>query len=360
MKILLVDDDDDALGPLREEISQSEQPNMSWKQVQFGDAEAAISSFAPDLIVLDIFSGPLTDGEDAGVERLDKIWDNHFRPIVIYSADPSVISDSKYRDHPFIRHIRKGSGSELKVHEAIDEFRPLIEALQNAKMRIEDEFSKALRDVSPQSKEDHLLRIVERAARRRVAALVDEADPEAGPIEPWEQYVFPPVSENLRQGDVMKVRGSQYDLAECYRVVLTPSCDLVAAAGRPPKVDAVLVAHCISMAHAMAAMRIGGNPSKRRSRLQGVLNSGFDGNIVPLPALPGLIPMMAVDLRSLALIPLDRVRSDYDIVASVDSPFREAIAWAYMQVGSRPGLPDRDTESWATQAVADLSSEQDV
>lgn len=359
MKVMLVDDDEEALAPLRDEME--ERADIECRQVRFESVEEAISTFSPDLIVLDLFAGDPSIGSEIGRDRLEQIWESYFRPVVIYSADPSVVSESKYHEHPFICHIKKGSNSELRVMEAIDEFSPLIDVLQRARTRIDQEFSRALREVSPYAPAgSQRLRVVERAARRRIAALVDEAETGSDPIEPWEQYVFPPVSQNLRQGDILRCREHLDEQAKYYRVVLTPSCDLVAIADRSPKVDAILVARCISMKRAMASIAIDGNPSKKRSRLRRVLNSGFERHIVPLPALPNLIPMMAADLRSLELIPIGRVADDYAVMASVDSPFREAIAWAYMQSGARPGLPDRATKSWAAEAVASLSSEEGV
>ena len=34
-------------------------------------------------------------------------------------------------------------------------------------------------------------------------------------------------------------------------------------------------------------------------------------------------------------------------MASVSSPFREQIVWAYMINSCRPGMPDRDMTTWA-------------
>jgi hypothetical protein len=42
-------------------------------------------------------------------------------------------------------------------------------------------------------------------------------------------------------------------------------------------------------------------------------------------------------------------------VASVDSPFREQIAWAFVQIAGRPALPDRDLESWVQEIREQIS-----
>ena len=60
---------------------------------------------------------------------------------------------------------------------------------------------------------------------------------------------------------------------------------------------------------------------------------------------------MTAELKRLQLIDLKLIgendECEYCRVASVDSPFREMITWAYLQVTGRPGLPDRDFDDWA-------------
>ena len=357
MKVLLVDDDKDALAPLRDQIGQG----FEWREVGFEEARLAVDDFLPDVVVLDIFSGNPSDENATGCDRLESIWNHAFRPVVIYSANPDIVSASQYREHPFVKLIRKGSGSELEVDKAIRGFAPLVELLCGARRRIEEEFSKALRDVAPlaASSGGDLAHVVERAARRRVAALVDEMGPAGEAIAAWEQYVFPPVSGGIRQGDVLCVaRGvdaEHWEGAELapdqYRIVLTPSCDLVAHGDRSPKVENVLLARCGDMNHALDAIRIPSGRSKRKERLRGVLNTGFESHVVPFPRLPGRIPMMAADMRRLELVGFEEIRQDFRVVASVDSPFREAIAWAYVRSTGRPGLPERDVDSWADEII---------
>ncbi|MCG8098145.1 MAG: hypothetical protein JAZ05_03540, partial [Candidatus Thiodiazotropha taylori] len=41
-------------------------------------------------------------------------------------------------------------------------------------------------------------------------------------------------------------------------------------------------------------------------------------------------------------------------IASVDSPYREQMAWNYQRVACRPGMPDRDIGAWATEMAKQL------
>ena len=61
---------------------------------------------------------------------------------------------------------------------------------------------------------------------------------------------------------------------------------------------------------------------------------------------------MAAQLRKLELLSITDEGFEgadgatYDRVASIDSPFREALSWAYLQIAGRPGLPDRNNKVW--------------
>ena len=356
IKVLFVEDDETALEPVRSELDMRETMEVQLSLVGFDNVEFKIIDFQPDVIVLDIFAGSPDGGEAAGRDKLERIWEQHFRPIIVYSAAPSAVEDEKYCDHPFIKFIRKGSGSELDVVDDIHEFQSLLEALDEAldraRKRFDVEFAKALRDASPLASSGHeRIEVVERMALRRIAALLDEAGATVeSSIHPWEQYVFPPVTTNLRQGDVLRQKGRN-PVPKCYRVVLTPSCDLVESDTRSPKVEHVLVAQCVDIHSALERIGIQGQSSKVKARLSTLLSTGFERQIIPFPSLSDKIPLMAADVKNLNLLSFEDIRKDYDVVASVDSPFREVIAWAYVQIAARPGLPDRDTELWVEEIV---------
>jgi len=38
-------------------------------------------------------------------------------------------------------------------------------------------------------------------------------------------------------------------------------------------------------------------------------------------------------------------------IASIDSPFREQIAWAHLQIAGRPGVPERDIDKWTQEIL---------
>lgn len=143
--------------------------------------------------------------------------------------------------------------------------------------------------------------------------------------------------------------------------MLTPSCDLVTTKDRKPKVENVLVAKCITVKQALEQANFGKLSQKdlaEKIRSE-ILSQGYLRSILPLPQLAHIIPEMFADLRSLELLPLDKSTGTiigYKRVASLDSPFRELVSWAYLQISARPGLPDRDISRWATEMASGASA----
>jgi hypothetical protein len=295
----------------------------------------------------------------AGFQIYEWIWDSWFCPIVVYSAFSEEFA--KYPPHPFVKRVQKGMASVEQIKSALAEFRPHIKALYDAERQIRQQFAIALREVGPYAfsaftpgEAEKRSEIIFRAGRRRLAALSDRDPRDGKALASWEQYIFPPVTEDLSLGDILYEKGK--DGPASFNVVLTPSCDLVASVGRPPKVSSVLLARCCDISDAIQGTSLGKIGAKKlKDRLPStVLSQGYFEAILPLPALPDRIPHMAANLRDLRLIPFEEIaqpEGPFERIASIDSPFRELIAWAYMQIGCRPGLPDRDFESWCEEII---------
>jgi hypothetical protein len=372
MRLLFVEDDSRSVAQVKQKV-EGKYPDIECYIRGFADAKEWIAQNYPDIVSLDLLSGGLSgDPNVAGQEIFDCIWKERFCPIIVYSAHPELDAE-KRAHHPFVRTITKGRGSPQKFADAIDELRPQIKSIQEAELRVRKEFSLVLREVAPYAYDvfsddpEQRDNAILRCGRRRLAALMDDLS-RHGPDErlaSWEQYICPPVSNDTQLGDILQRKDAPSDEPGSYLVVLTPSCDLVASAGRTPKIKKVLAASCCSMREGLAGV---GMPLKReiirdtealesyRSQLKRtILNQGYYQKIIPLPRLQGRIPTMAVDLRALDLIPIGQIglqETEYVRVASLDSPFRELVSWAYLQIACRPALPDRDGESWCDDIVA--------
>lgn len=361
IKLLFVEDERDTIESVLALVKN--EPGMDQDVCELDDAPECIESVQPDIVVIDLLVGSGPDPVGLDVRRF--VWESRFCPIVVYSARPDL-HDERHEPHPFVKSVQKGTGSPKKVLQALQEFLPHVEVLKNTQEDVRQSFASTMRDVAPHAVEEDQSRwdeTVKRAGLRRVAALMDSRTSDGTGLAAWEQYLWPPISEDLELGDILRCTEGNADSPEAFRIVLTPSCDMVTAGNRSPKTASILVAKCCNMRNGLERtslkQRLDRKPSDLRGYLRsGLLTPGSLGGFVPFPRLSGRIPTMLANLRDLELIPFDDVSDGGDTrfarVASISSPFRESLAWAYLQCAARPGLPDRDFASWAKEITAAL------
>ena len=360
IEVLFVEDEVDYIKPILDYIHRKAQ-DVKCTISEFDNAEEKIRSLRPNIVVLDLMEGPMSDN-NKGFAYLDFIWEQQFCPVIVHTGFSDVFEGS---ENPFVQLIKKGQDSPENLLEAIRCFEPHVRSLKEVDEHIRESFAFALRDVAPyafdtfeevKQRNDAIIR----AGRRRLAALMDEHPGEGQVLASWEQYLCPPISEDILLGDVLKKTDKEGTDPSLFRVVLSPSCDLVSSGGRKRKVDEILVAECCSTKRGLELMGLGNiGVRKLKNLLDSTLSRGYFDTFMPLPALRSRIPTMLVNLRALELIPFCDVGSEserFQRVASLDSPFRELVSWAYMQVTGRPGVPDRDLESWRDEFVADYQS----
>lgn len=355
MKLLLVDDERASVESLIDLVKEDSQKEILYVE-NFREVEEKIKSFRPDVVILDIIDVNSKDRRNEGSESLRFIWKEYFCPVIVYSAVAEEIKDeeNEYSNHPLIHYVKKGSRSDEKVMEKLTEIEPHIGILREVEKYVYETFSSVMKRVAPYafneySDEDKQTDVMKRAARRRLAARMDELSSENHKLAPWEQYLFPPINDKILLGDILKKRDCEDDDPSAFRIVLTPSCDLV-----NQKTEKVLFGQCCSIDEGLKeAFGVKEVNKKIKQKIRRFLSGGHSEGIIPLPELKGLIPSMAANLRKLELVAVDEI-ADYERIASLDSPFREMVSWAYMQIAGRPGLPERDFDAWCKEVCDTL------
>ena len=117
-----------------------------------------------------------------------------------------------------------------------------------------------------------------------------------------------------------------------------------------------------------SAYTLAGTEKKRKQdekKIETFLSQGHSNGIMPLPTLKKIIPLMAADLQDLQLVPVDIIgipeslgAVEYVRVTSLDSPFREMVSWAYLQIVGRPGLPNRNFREWKKKNLEEYKEER--
>lgn len=358
LTILFIEDEEDSIKPILNLIDQGE-PDIKHHEFGFDEAELHIKSLRPDIVVLDLWEGDTADNQNKGSEHLDFVWKQQFCPVIVHSAQPDIPEEQK---NAFVREITKGQNSPKLVLDAIHEMRPHVEALKGAEEHIRNTFSIAMRDVAPSTFDlfadvEKRNDAIKRTGRRRLAAMMDDISSDGQTLASWEQYLCPPVSEDALLGDILRKADEDNNSPSSFRVVLTPSCDLASNNGSDPKVTKALVSKCCPMKSGLKLTRLktSGLSALKGNLIGSVLSQGYLEAIIPFPGLRGRIPNMAANLRELELIPLHEIglkNTQFIRIASLDSPFRELVSWAYIQISGRPGLPNRDFVSWRDEIVA--------
>ena len=366
MKVLMIEDNVESIQGLIDAAS-----DRGWEHqvASFETAGENIYSFDPDVIVMDW----MFDEDDAEKGRpiLEHIVSNEFRPVIVFSAhDLQNVLEEILKKHKLINFTRKGD-DDSKLAEKIDTWLDSAKSLSRMRHSMNEaliESAKAL-DSFQKMEEFPSPEIVAFMLSRRTIQYFEQA--QVGEHPPtWIQYVYPPMMNNLLVADIIRVYSEDTDQLHSgapseYSVILTPSCDM---ANRGTADFKVLVGRCCDK-NRFTEQKLGkdqdldsGKGKEKVERVVKELQYGYNKAFVALPQLPNVLPYMTLNLKDLDFIPLadiaytfesfDKNNQHYYRVASVASPFREQIVWAHMIISCRPGMPVRDTISWAKGILA--------
>jgi len=363
LRIALVEDEADAAEAISREVTQKYGDNVEIITYNvFSDAIDSISQNEHfDAIVLDLFE----NGELRGDEIFSLVWKNELVPIIIHTARDWGTLDKSNIEHPFVFCISKGKGSDLKIVDAIEKIKPFIialhmvheEILQTEQMVIKDTAFRIKKLVTSETAiNDILVRVI----RRRLAAQFDYSLIHSSePLKAWEQYIYPPLNQDLFLGDILMASGEDPMNPESYRIILTASCDMQVFSGIR-KTDKVLVSKCVSFSEFTKVItdRYKFDKEKLKANLHQLLRETQINGIIPLPNFDGIIPQMASNLKKLDLLNFEDIsvtsdaKKTYERIISIDSPFRENISWAFLSIYGRPGLPERDVVAWSKEVLS--------
>lgn len=371
MRVLIVDDDIQVRETLRKTLEEDD----GWEvEAQgFEGLSETLLRVRPDLVVLDLLEGQPPDGRPEGNTAFCQIRDSWFCPVVVYTGHEAV----QDFEHPLAARIIKGADSDIAVLAELANFVPHAEMIRSVHEEFDARIREALRD-SVHALAAHLDAeagdseepILSRAVRRLVAARVDIRASGEAKLRAWERWVVPALGDHLLTADLLRRKEADWEKAEAFRLVLTPSCDLASRGAQERKADKVLVARCEALKKLGKVEIKPGRPlgRKARDKLRSILTEGMADNFVPIPCFRGHVPLMVANLRRLELIKLDSIDlgagdaggeaadTAFDRVASTDSPFREMVVWAYLRITGRPGMPDIDVDRWMNDITNPLAT----
>ena len=334
----------------------------------------ALLSFRPDAVVLDLVDD-VPGQPAAGNDAYERIWSTWFCPVVVYSA----YCDQQQFDHPLVATVVKGAEKDLEVRSHLEGFALVASQIRSVHEDFDARIREALRDSVTALQAQPGVGGTEggetalpRAVRRLVAARVDVAS-SGGQLRAWERFAVPPLGDHLLTADILMRAGASWTDEDAFRLVVTPSCDLAPQGSKPPRSDQVLVARCERFI-TLGALRLEEGKAlsaKQQKKLGSVLREGMAGPHLPIPEFRGNVPLMVANFRRLELIEHEQVAAEpgrggepagateFERVASTDSPFREMVVWAYLRVAGRPGLPEVDVDGWLDDISSQLGTSEE-
>jgi CheY-like chemotaxis protein len=369
-RVLVVDDDPEYQDQVREMLGRMTfASGVAPEVIEVQDFELALGELAShrvDLVILDIRldGANLPDANldrasidvDAGIRTMDAIRARRFVPIIFYTGLPEYARD--LGAPPLIQIVEKSAGPkalEAAVATAFDSGLPL---LNRSILRIVEEVQRAymwdfvakhapdLGTTEDPASLGYLLarRLAYFIAKEGSGSLIEALGgvrAPAGIDPPIRMYLIPPVPEVL-VGDLVK---GEVDGRDGHWVVLSPSCDLM-----QDKAERVLLAAAEALERqpeAVAFRNATPPPSKPvRVAIEKVVGNK-NGNAPRQDerhyALPGALglPDLLVDFQQLTSVK----RATFDgleRVASLDSPYGEALSARFLRYYSRLGTPDID------------------
>jgi len=366
LKVLIIEDEDAVADLLKKKISarlkKLKHTHSFQRCNKITGSATFLEQFRPHIVTLDL-KDDATDDMSAGKPAWEFIRDRHFCPVVFFSANPLPEGFPDGTD-PFAQYLNKNEKSPADVAATIEQFIPHVCGLDEIRAEVESRYAKSLHKVSgliwksetkPQARNEALLRVT----RRRLAATLEHPLGDEKHIKAWEQFIYPPVDEHLCTGDVVLQRGEDKTKAGSFRVILTPPCDLVPGQNAVPM---VLLGKCLTVADTEVFRRSGLQTSTTpTSKLAEKLAKDEVAGIKLIPKLTDLWPTMVLDFKSLELVARTSIAlspesassdSKFERIASMDSPFREALSWRFMQTAGRPGTPDADRATLETEIRA--------
>jgi CheY-like chemotaxis protein len=361
LNVLLVDDDPESLRLLSQTLPDTvEGATIRWEPCgSFEEALRVIADRRFDIVVADIYRDrkglakhPVT-GDPQGGGILTQIRERRFCPVLLFT---SGVFPPEYTEGPFVKLADKSAPDDqilLKLRELIQTGVPELAHL------LHDELDRAAGSYLWQFLEgnwteleasgltqpavlDHL---IHRRAGVQLGRLEESGDglAERPAIEGAEFYLSPPITSEVRLGQVMK-RGDEY------RVVLTPHCYLIVQPGKTePRAKFILTALAVPAAPLFAEDPLrGGSEEARaknlRQRLQSPARFGEpEGRYWFLPGFMGM-PDLYADLLQLQSLPAETLQQDWESVAVLDVPFAEALQSCFVRFYSAVGLPVLNTK----------------
>lgn len=366
-RLLFVDDDAEVCRQIKETLEAHDFGEAGSVHVEtltsFDAALEMLGAQRFDTVILDVRLGPrdaAAPAEEIGVRTLEEIKRRAFLPVIFYTALPNQV---RHLESPLIRVVEKAAAPTnliQSVQEILDTRLPqvnriligYIEGIQRDYMWLfvaehwQEFGATADRSALAYLLARRLAVSLSETGIQPLAKMLGDATGAAvaqGRVHPMQYYVLPPVQASPLAGDLYR---GQIGEDQGNWVLLTPSCDLVQ--GRE-KAERVLLARCTPLEDQTEFQnwrqqlpRPSGNLREDLERLLRNNRRQQPERYFFLPAALTM-PNLVVDFQHLVTTPRETL-GRLNRLASLDTPYAEALLARFTRYFGRLGVPDLDTD----------------
>jgi CheY-like chemotaxis protein len=360
-QVLYVDDDEEACLQVKDllegEVIADSGGSLHLETLStFSQALQTLEERRFDLVILDI---RIQDsGDDAGITILESVQQRRFIPVVFYTGLPHLVRDL---ENSLIRVVERSTGVP-GIRSAIEQI--FATKLPQVNRALISYMELVQRDYMWQFVATHWeevnntsdrMALVYLLARRLAMSLSGSAIHQLAQIlgepvdtlvaqdkiHPMRYYITPPVDPVPLAGDLYL---GQISSETGYWILLTPSCDLAWN-----KADQVLLARCLPLTELDEFQRWQSRltqPSNNTHKnLTALLLNNREKQADRFFFLPGALHLidLVADFQQLVSLPCGSLE-ELKRLASLDSPFAEALLSRFARYYGRLGTPDLDVD----------------
>lgn len=360
VRVLIIEDQEREAKDAQREIMDAFEDNEEIEACvsiasDFDDGFSRVRDGKSDVVVLDVRRESATPGPEdsaAGHAAYLDIKRARFAPVVFWTALPEKVKHEEMR--PLVTVLSK---------EDIDQLPSAITAAVESGAlatinEIEEQVARSLTDhmwneLAPNWAEyrtraeggDAKGSDIAQVLLSRLARIIDDERKQADATHPGHRYVYPPASARRAPGDILRSED------ETWWVVLTPACDLV-----QKKVEFVLVAQAGRLESNGKFKKWAKNRSNGAwSELERDVLRATQGRYYYLPAFRE-VPDLVVDLENVRSVAAGKLE-EMEAIASLVSPFSEALLVQHSQFRGRVGVPDLDVSALRRRLESSVTAE---
>lgn|GEM_PF-5664342 len=386
VRVLIIEDENEQLENITRRVSTfrySDGVNVVVEGVNnFSEGSARVGRGECDIVVLDVHQDGVNIGGsefEAGIAVYRQITCARFVPVVFWTGYTHKVESLE--NEPFVAVVEKSYDSDVpaKIDEILKS--RIVEDLRKLEDGLRIEIAKHMWDeIVPNWSEyrygqddESGISFVSALLLSRLSRFIDSKRMDVlYSKHPGHRYIFPSVSANLGPGDILY----EYETRRWW-VVLNPACDLIPRASKDssrselrPKVDLLLCASAKPLDEFREYLSWCASKTNAKRKALANFLTRTEGRYRYFPSFR-LIPHLVVDLADTRVVQWDSLvdyrdiaPSDRDVfiqnqaapedfdqskkfvrIASLASPFAEALVVQHSQYFGRVGVPDFDCES---------------